>query len=439
MVGWRMAKVRVRPETGNLYLDFQWRGVRCREQTLLPDNAQNRKTLDSLATRIKRDISRGNFEYGTYFPNSSRAKAFEVSPQANAALQAPAKDANATVVRFAEAAEDWFAENEPRWRSTNATSTRSILDQRLLPAFGDAPVALITRAELLAFRAQTMKATSRKEQEALSASRVNHIMGVARMVLADAADKHGFVSPYRNIKQLRAKKVDIQPFSLDEVQRLLDTVRTDYRPYLTLRFYTGLRSGEANALEWQHIDFDNDVIRVRQQVVKGEIIPTKTDGSNRDVAMIPLVRQALLTQRENTPSDSRWVFTAPEGGPLNLVNFTNRVWHPLLRHLGLIARRPYQTRHTAATLMLAAGENPEWVAYMLGHTTTEMLFRVYSRYIPNLTRKDGRAFNGLVHGAHGLNMQGKGEMPVSLSVLSRSELEALVLRYASQEVANDAE
>lgn len=53
-----MAKVRVRPETGNLYLDFQWRGVRCREQTLLPDNAQNRKTLESLATRIQRDIAK---------------------------------------------------------------------------------------------------------------------------------------------------------------------------------------------------------------------------------------------------------------------------------------------------------------------------------------------------------------------------------------------
>ena len=306
---------------------------------------------------------------------------------------------------------------------------RQILDQRLLPGFGDAPDALITRAELLAFRLQTMKSTNPKEQEALSASRVNHIMGIARMGLADAADKHGFVSPYRNIKQLRAKKVDIQPFSLDEVQKMLETVRPDYRPYLTLRFYTGLRSGEANALEWQHIDFDNDVIRVRQQVVKGEIIPTKTDGSNRDVPMIPIVRQALLDQRSITPEVSHWVFTAPEGGPLNLVNFTNRVWHPLLRRLGLVARRPYQTRHTAATLMLAAGENPEWVAYVLGHTTTEMLFRVYSRYVPNLTRNDGRAFTGLVNS--GAVATGN-KLPASLAALSRSQLETLLRQFEQQ-------
>ncbi len=61
-----------------------------------------------------------------------------------------------------------------------------------------------------------------------------------------------------------------------------------------------------------------------------------------------------------------------------------RVWHPILRFLGLKSRRAYQTRHTAATLWLSAGENPEWIARQLGHSTTEMLFRVYSRYIPML-------------------------------------------------------
>ena len=53
-------------------------------------------------------------------------------------------------------------------------------------------------------------------------------------------------------------------------------------------------------------------------------------------------------------------------------------------------------RHTAATLWLAAGENPEWVARQLGHATTEMLFKVYSRYVPNLTRQDGSAMERLL-------------------------------------------
>jgi integrase len=45
---------------------------------------------------------------------------------------------------------------------------------------------------------------------------------------------------------------------------------------------------------------------------------------------------------------------------------------------------------------LASGESPEWIARQLGHSNTEMLFRVYSRYVPNLTRQDGSAFERLL-------------------------------------------
>ena len=69
--------------------------------------------------------------------------------------------------------------------------------------------------------------------------------------------------------------------------------------------------------------------------------------------------------------------------------------------MNLRYRRPYQTRHTAATIWLAAGESPEWIARQMGHTTTEMLFRVYSRFVPNLTRQDGTAMERLLS-ANGL-------------------------------------
>jgi integrase len=58
----------------------------------------------------------------------------------------------------------------------------------------------------------------------------------------------------------------------------------------------------------------------------------------------------------------------------------------------------YQTRHTFASNALAAREAPSWVAAMLGHTTPEMLFTVYARYIPNRTRRDGSALLGRMAG-----------------------------------------
>ena len=58
-------------------------------------------------------------------------------------------------------------------------------------------------------------------------------------------------------------------------------------------------------------------------------------------------------------------------------------------------RRMYETRHTFASWALGAGELPEWVARTLGHVDTSMVYRTYGRYIPNLTRRDGSAFEAL--------------------------------------------
>jgi integrase len=112
--------------------------------------------------------------------------------------------------------------------------------------------------------------------------------------------------------------------------------------------------------------------------------------------MNQVVFEALQRQHAATAAMSEYAFCNREGKPLDNKNFTDRVWSPLLRHLGLKARRPYQMRHTAATLWLASGEAPEWIARQLGHSSTEMLFRVYSRYVPNLTRRDGSAIDRLL-------------------------------------------
>jgi integrase len=138
------------------------------------------------------------------------------------------------------------------------------------------------------------------------------------------------------------------------------------------------------------------VILIRETFELGEDEYTKTDSSQRDIQMTQVVFDALQRQRGATGKLSEYVFCNREGKPLDNKNFTDRVWSPLLRHLGLKLRRPYQMRHTAATLWLASGEAPEWIARQLGHSSTEMLFRVYSRYVPNLTRRDGSAIDRLL-------------------------------------------
>ncbi|MBZ2170261.1 Arm DNA-binding domain-containing protein [Marinobacter sp. F4216] len=383
-----MGKIAERPETGKLFFDFRFGGKRCREQTALDNTPANRKKLENILKRIEAEITLGTFEYHKFFPNSPRAKEF--TKQAELMRTREAHD----TPLFSTFAADWLGEMNIQWRRSHASTVEGTLKNYLNPHFGEKEVGCITKKDILDFRASLAKVTTRSGKH-LSASRINRIMTPLRMILSEAANRFEFSSPYHGIKSLRVPRTDVEPFGIDEVKQIIETVRADFRNYYTVRFFTGMRTGEIDGLQWDHVDFKRRQILVRQSLVQGRLEYTKNDGSFRTIEMSQPVMDALNDQKKAT-GNMEFVFCTRTGGPLNHNNVTKRVWYPLLRHLGLRKRRPYQTRHTAATLWLAAGENPEWIARQMGHTTTEMLFRVYSRYVPNLTRRDGSAFERLL-------------------------------------------
>ena len=380
-----MSSLRVR--NGKLMIDFRYRGVRCRELTSLANNERNRRRITKIIRQMDAEMELGTFDYAKYFPNSGRVKQFRDYDRRLYEL-------NNRTPKFEQFATGWLDENEVRWRPSYLSTVTGTVHKYLIPRFGDHFLDQITRREILEFRTELRK-RKRKSGQPLSPDRVNHIISPLRQMLDEAALRYDFMSPMAGIKGLPVGRTDVEPFTLAEVESILTTVRKDFRNYYAVRFLTGLRTGEIDGLQWRYIDFDRREIMVRQSLVGGELGATKTDGSARDILMSGPVFDALKEQQEATGTMDL-VFCNTAGNPLCHRNVTKRVWYPLLRYLGLRKRRPYQTRHTAATLWLASGENPEWVARQLGHANTEMLFRRYSRFIPNLTRQDGSAFERLL-------------------------------------------
>ena len=373
----------VHSRDGKLYLDFRFKGVRCREQTRLAESAANRVKLERVLKMIEQQISLNTFDYAHHFPDSPRIAKFRQIAQLEA------QKAQGATMQFLVFALQWQAEKNVEWRPSQQETVDGILRCHLLQAFGDVPIGAISKTDILQFRVKLC-------ESGLSPSRINHIMTSLRMIINEAAERFDYESPWRNIKPLPIPRADVQPFTLDEVQLILNSVRADFRPYYTVRFFTGMRTGEIDGLTWDKVDFINQRIEISQALVKGVLGPTKTSCSVRSIQMSQRVYDALQTQRQRSSASEQFVFSARNGQPLNHKNVTRRVWYPLLTYLKLEARNPYQTRHTAATLWLAAGESPEWIANQLGHANTTMLFKVYSRYVPNLVRRDGSAFESLL-------------------------------------------
>ncbi len=413
MGGYAMGNIRIRKESKTLFFDFRYRGIRCRELTKLGSTRANILRLEGILKKIENEIAAGTFLYRNYFPNSKRADLFGgpepsyPSPSEMASAVKDAMDAQPVGQKgvitvnfsknplFSEFADLWFTEREVAWKRSTQNKVKDILNKHLIPRFRGRRVGDVTKADILAFRADLAKDNS--ERKGLSPARVNGILNVLRQILEEAADRYEFTMRFKGIKPLRVSKTKIDPFTLAEVKAIIDAVHPTYRPYLITAFFTALRTSELLGLTWDCIDFVRRQISIENAWVCDELDSTKTAGSQRTIDLSPPVMEALYQQRDVTKSiGSEFVFCAKNGNPFNRFNFASRVWHPLLKQLGLKHRKPYQTRHTAATLWLAAGENPEWIARQMGHTSTRMLFTVYSRFVPNLTRKDGSAFERLL-------------------------------------------
>lgn len=397
-----MVKIRVRPDTKKCYFDFQYLGQRYREYSALSGSKLNIDKMKKVAKRIDAEIELGKFDFGAHFPlspNLLRVRLSEAEQdKRNEAQSRIRQGLIEQVPSFSAFANTWFEENEPRWRRSTKRYNTSLMSKHLLPAFGSKLVSDITREDLITFRTKLTKAKSRNGVSTLSNRTVNSVMTVMKTIMDEAAYRFQISKVTERIQKLRIAKTKVQPFTLKEVSQIIETIHEDYRDYITVRFFTGMRPSELHALTWEKIDFARREIFVDVTINVGDMEEddTKNEFSERVIDMNPMVFEALKRQKHQFGKISKYVFCNSTGGPVDTKNFQSRIWNTVLDKLELPRRRPYQTRHTAATLWLSSGENPEWIARQMGHSSTQMLFTTYSRWVPNLTRRDGSAFEAML-------------------------------------------
>jgi integrase len=368
---------------GNLYFDFEYQGVRCMEYTSVVDTPKNRNLMNDILKRIEAEISLGIFDYGRYFPKSYNARKLNSSDKGN------------NEVTFEQYAESWFRNNKVSWKPSSQRVIRCTLNKYLIPYFGVKPVTQITKAMIKEFRTGLGLVDGRRGNK-ISHIRINHIVEIFRMVMNDVIEEYGIDSRFLSIKPLKVIKPSIMPFSMEEVNSFLRHVPARYYDYYVVRFFSGMRTAEIDGLKWKYVDFISRKIRVRETWENRTWVSPKSESSIRDIDMSPVVEEALHRQKVVT-GNGEIVFTTRRGKPMDHDDLGRRIWYPTLKKAGLASRTPRHTRHTAATLWLASGENPEWVARQLGHANTAMLFNVYSKFIPNLTRRDGSAFEKILY------------------------------------------
>ncbi len=364
-----------------LRIKFQYRGVQCSETlTGLKDTKSNHKYAANLLGEIESNIARNTFNYAEYFPNSKNAIKF-----GHAQSKLLIKDAIHVYLQDAE-------------RSKEASTFRGYkksCNSTLLPALGHFTI------QELAQNPEPIRQMLRSKQATLKTLRND--MTPLRAIMDQAVDD-GIIerNPCDKIKvnrfadQRKKSSYEIDPFSLEEIQRIEKAARkynAMWADYFVFACFTGLRPSEIYALEWDKVDWEKREIKIDKAIVERGSKGTKTEAGTRVVDLTPMAYQALKSQKARTYLQSHLVWLHPHtGDPISDYETSQKPFDHIQKLAGVRRRTQRQTRHSYASNMLSGGENIYLVSKQMGHADVVITMKTYATWVEQGQKKKERVW-----------------------------------------------
>lgn len=370
-----MANIRV--ISNRLYIDFLYGKKRYRIALHLEDNAKNRKIAEIKLNELKNELQLEKLgikkaDLGKVFPEFNKT-----STEDNIANKEDKGE-----ILFSDYYQFWVTKKVHISKSSRRTWD-SFYRNYVKPFIGHKKIKEINEIDLIRM-INLMK-------NKLKNSVINKKIVVFKSIMKELYEE-GIIdkNPFRHIKKLRGDQPEIKPFTEEELAELLKGFKEKYPFYYNLvafLAFTGCRPNEAVGLKWKNIDWESKKILIREGFVLGENTQLKTNSSRRDIPMNDILEKILIDQKTLTFGKSEYVFTNMKLKPINWTNFRQK-YYEVLKSKNIEHRPIYQLRHTFASMAIKNGEDPSWVAKMLGHSGLKTTFSYYSRYIPN--NRDGK-------------------------------------------------
>lgn len=221
---------------------------------------------------------------------------------------------------------------------------------------------------------------------------INRIFKYA--VLMDVINSNPFDKVIKpKSRQTQRKGNFLTKEELKEFLKLAQTATLSYFfPLVHLMSYTGLRQGEALALKWSDIDFENKKITVDKTAVrikeKQTLQTPKTKNSKRVISIDPTTLLILKSWKKDQikiyfkngkhfEGDGNFIFTNERAEWVHIHNFI-RYFKRFIADHKLKPITPHGLRHTHASLLFSAGVEPKNISDRLGHSTVQITLDLYT-------------------------------------------------------------
>ncbi len=205
-------------------------------------------------------------------------------------------------------------------------------------------------------------------------------------------------NPFAGVSKRKVKRTqldDRKPFTECEIALILEAFKYDkvcpksssvkhshYYPFVYFLFKTGVRNAEAVGLRVGHLDFEHNLIHIKEALARSVngTHPTarvRKETKNGKVRFLPLtndLKSVLLPLLAKKNSDDL-VFQSPRGLSIDDRMFQRRIFKPVLNALSIPERVLYATRHTFGSRCIDQGITPVMTAFLMGNNPETALKR----------------------------------------------------------------
>jgi len=175
-------------------------------------------------------------------------------------------------------------------------------------------------------------------------------------------------NPVLLAKKPTVRNKEKKVFNIMQMHNILNSAKGELKTYLYFAFFTGARPGEIIAMRWSDITSKTIAINRTINRLKGVNLPKS--GKVRKIALLEPLKEYL----SKVPKNGDTIFT------LSYVVFLKQ-FCDLIKKLGHERTTLHSTRHTFTSLLIQARESPTLIQYFLGHSSMEMINKVYAHYI----------------------------------------------------------
>ena len=224
----------------------------------------------------------------------------------------------------------------------------------------------------------------------IAAGHYNNCLSLLRACVKwDRAPAQGYLAhdPLIGQKSLRLTRKEPMYLQRPQITALLAAAEPPDDTVFKVLLYSGVRRGECFALQWGDVDWgtgqDGGRLHVRRGYYRGRTTSPKTKSSVRVIDVPQPVLDDLNVYRAMYPPlGGDLIFRTASGTPLCPDNWTDRCFLPTLKRAGLPHMGLHALRHTYASLLIAQGESPKYVAKQLGHASIGITMDLYVHLFP---------------------------------------------------------